>query len=63
MLLLQDSMTALHQACSNGHIEVIKYLINNQADISAIDNVSDSMLTIYQESLSAESLGNLENHV
>ena len=41
MLLLQGDMTALHCACSRGHIEVVKHLINNNADISATDNVSD----------------------
>ena len=41
MLLLQSGMTALHWACSNGHTEVVKYLINNNADISATDIVSD----------------------
>ena len=41
MLLLQDGMTALHRACCNGHAEIVKYLINNNADISATDNVSD----------------------
>ena len=41
MLLLQRGWTALHRACSNGHTEVAKHLINNNADISATDNVSD----------------------
>ena len=41
MLLLQNGMTALHFACSNGHTEVVKHLINNNADISATANVSD----------------------
>ena len=41
MLLLQDGWTDLHLACINGHLEVVKHLINNNADISATDNVSD----------------------
>ena len=41
MLLLQVGSTPLHYACEKGHREVVKVLINNQADISATDNVSD----------------------
>ena len=41
MLLLQFGRTALHYACSNGRTEVVKHLINNNADISATDSVSD----------------------
>ena len=41
MLLLQGGMTALHWACWNGHLEVVKLLLNNNADISATDEVSD----------------------
>ena len=41
MLLLQKGWTALHWACSNGHTEVVKHLINNNADISTTTNVSD----------------------
>ena len=42
MLLLQSGWTALHWACNNGHTEVVKHLINNNADISATTtNVSD----------------------
>ena len=41
MLLLQSGWTALHWACSEGHTEVVKHLINNNADISATTNVSD----------------------
>ena len=41
MLLLQYGRTALHWACSNGYTEVVKHLINNNADISATTNVSD----------------------
>ena len=40
MLLLQLGETALRYACRNGHLEVVKYLLNNNADISATDNVS-----------------------
>ena len=41
MLLLQGGGTALHRACMNGHLEVVKHLLNNNADISATDDVSD----------------------
>ena len=41
MLLLQDGWTALHRACSRGYTEVVKHLINNNADITATTNVSD----------------------
>ena len=41
ILLLQDGWTALHLACRRGHTEVVKHLINNNADILATDNVSD----------------------
>ena len=41
MLLLQGGQTALHGACWKGHLEVLKHLLNNNADISATDNVSD----------------------
>ena len=41
MLLLQYGRTALHQACMNRHLEIVKHLINNNADISATNDVSD----------------------
>ena len=41
MLLLKIGRTALHCACMNGHLEVVKHLINNNADISATADVSD----------------------
>ena len=41
VLLLQYGWTALHRACINGHLEVVKHLLNNNADISATDDVSD----------------------
>ena len=47
MLLLQDGRTALHWACSDGHTEVVKHLINNNADISATDNVSDYAVAVF----------------
>ena len=54
VLLLQISWTALHYACTNGHLEVVKYLLNNNtdiflnnnADISATDNVSDYVICL-----------------
>ena len=48
MLLLQFGKTALHLACGNGHTEVVKHLINNNANISAADNVSgDAVCLLY----------------
>ena len=41
ILLLQGGWTALHRACWKGHLEVVKHLLNNNADISATDNVSN----------------------
>ena len=41
MILLQCGRTALHRACMNGHLEVVKHLLNNNADILATDDVSD----------------------
>ena len=41
MSLLQYGWTALHLACNNGHVEVVKLLMSNNADISATDDVSD----------------------
>ena len=41
ILLLQDGQTALHGACWKGHLEVVKHLLNNNADTSTTDNVSD----------------------
>ena len=40
MLLLQDGNTALHFACSNGHTEVVQYLLTNGANLSATDKVN-----------------------
>ena len=44
MLLLQDGWTALHKTCVNGHVEVVKLLMSNNADISATKNVSDCVV-------------------
>ena len=44
MLLLQDGWTALHVACFRGQTETVKLLLNNNADISATNNVSDKIL-------------------
>ena len=40
MLLLQDGNTALHFTCSNGHTEVVQYLLTNGANLSATDKVN-----------------------
>ena len=39
IMLLQDGWTVLHYACRYEHTEVVKLLISNDADISAVDNV------------------------
>ena len=39
VLLLQDGWTALHCAASNNHPEIIKILITEGADITAVDEV------------------------
>ena len=44
MLLLQGGYTALHWACSNGHVKVVKLLISNNADVAATTNVSECLL-------------------
>ena len=46
ILLLQAGQTALHVACRKGHLEVVKHLLNNNADISATDNVSDYVVCL-----------------
>ena len=47
MLLLQFSYTPLHYASQYGHVEVVKVLIDNQAGISATDNVSDYVVAVF----------------
>ena len=44
MLLLQAGFTALHNACISGHVEVVKLLISNNADVAATTNVSERVL-------------------
>ena len=44
MLLLQVGWTALHQACHYGRVEVVKLLINNNADVAATTDVSERVL-------------------
>ena len=45
---LQNGDTALLLACQEGHIECVRYLVENGADIEAKDNVSNmcNFLTI-----------------
>ena len=47
MLLLQSGWTALHIAGRYGYTEVVQHLINNNADISATDNVSDNAVAVF----------------
>ena len=44
MLLLQDGQTALHYACGNRHIEIVKYLLTNGASVSATNKVNHKAL-------------------
>ena len=44
MLLLQVGWTALHKACYSGHVEVVKLLISNNADVAATTDVSECVL-------------------
>ena len=46
MLLLQGGDTALHLACYMGHTGVVEFLLMNNADISAINKVSDKRYKI-----------------
>ena len=39
VILLQNGWTALHFAAYNKHAEIIKVLVSNGADISAINKV------------------------
>ena len=52
MLLLQIGQTALQRACYNGHVEIVKFLISNNADISAADDVSDYVVCLFYNCLS-----------
>ena len=47
MLLLQIGYTPLHYASLYGRVEVVKLLIDNQADISVTANVSDYVSSSY----------------
>ena len=37
MLFTKDKCTALHLAAANGHVDVVKVLIQNGADVNAVD--------------------------
>ena len=52
LLLLQGGYTALHCACRYGHVEIVKFLISNNADISAADSVSDYVVCLFYNCLS-----------
>ena len=47
MLLLQNGFTPLHCACGGRCLQIVKFLINNEADISATDNVSDYVVAMF----------------
>ena len=47
MLLLQLGRTALHLASQRGHVEVVKFLIDNKAGISATTSVSDYVVAMF----------------
>ena len=47
ILLLQANSTALHYACIGGHVEIVKFLISNNADISAANVVSDYVMCLF----------------
>ena len=47
MLLLQAGSTPLHVASRYGYVEVVKFLIDNQADISATNDVSDYVVAMF----------------
>ena len=38
--------TALHQAAVNGHIEVVRLLLDRHANIEAVGNVSQNVSTV-----------------
>ena len=59
LLLLQLGRTALHRACCRGHIEVMKHLINNNADISVTDSVSDYAVCLLYISLTFKLINQL----
>ena len=44
VFLLQTGWTPLHCACSNGHTEIVNFLVNNQANVSATTNVSNKIV-------------------
>ena len=39
----QDGWTALHRAADNGHIEVVRLLLDRHANIEAVSNVSQNV--------------------
>ena len=42
-------MTALHEAALEGHVDVVKVLIQNGADVNAVDAVKKTALHIAAE--------------
>ena len=40
-------MTALHWASQRGHLEVVKFLLSNNANVSAANKVSDCVVYLF----------------
>ena len=44
---VQDGWTALYIAAQNGHIDIVKHLIENGANINATDEVCFAMMCLW----------------
>ena len=43
MSLLQNDWTALHYACSNGHTEIVKYLLTKRVKLLVPNKVNNKI--------------------